>query len=311
MGGTLMLALPIIGVIAIGVLVVTALAAALFIAATLVSVVFAVGTKKRRLQGKKLKGLIAIPIIMYMASVPVLVWFSLHIAYPIIDADLTTRYDDCSQAVVSHDPLELRECLQNLTDPLPFEGEESWEDLLALSVEYGDEACVRIVLNEAKAQEVPLDVNAPLTRYDSEGNVSEVEPPLLMALGFSYNSPEMISTLLDEGANPNVVVSSSEGIESPELMEGETPLHLACRGVAGISVYTDSNDHDALQVLEETDEVVDLLFAHGANPSVKDAEGRTPWNNYTALVERFVENGDLSSEEAAQILENRKDILNE
>ena len=107
------------------------------------------------------------------------------------------------------------------------------------------------------------------------------------------------------------MVSSSEGIESPELMEGETPLYLACRGVAGISVYTDSNDHDALQVLEETDEVVDLLLAHGANPSVKDAEGRTPWNNYTALVERFVEYGDLSSEEAAQILENRKDILNE
>lgn len=46
MGGTLMLALPIIGVIAIGVLVVTALAAALFIAATVVSVVFAAGTKK-------------------------------------------------------------------------------------------------------------------------------------------------------------------------------------------------------------------------------------------------------------------------
>lgn len=108
----------------------------------------------------------------------------------------------------------------------------------------------------------------------------------------------------------NVVVSSSEGIESPGLTEGETPLHLACRGVAGISVYTDSNDHDALQVLEETDEVVDLLLAHGANPSVKDAEGRTPWNNYTALVERFVEYGDLSSEEAVQILENRKDILN-
>ena len=54
-----------------------------------------------------------------------------------------------------------------------------------------------------------------------------------------------------------------------------------------------------------------MLLAHGVNPSVKDAEGRTPWNNYTALVERFVENGDLSSEEVAQILENRKDILNE
>ena len=310
MGGTSMLALPIIGAMALATFVTVALAAVLFVAATVVSIVFALGTKKRRIQGKKLKGLLAVPIVFYMASVPVLVWFTLCIAYPIIDSELTIRYDDCSKAVVSHDPGELRKCLQNLTDPLPVEGEESWEELLVLSVQYGDEDCVRIVFDGAKNQGVSLDADEPLPSYDSDGKVSEVEPPLLMALGFSYDSPDMIRTLLDEGADPNVVVSVNDGIESPELSEGETPLHLACRGVAGILVYTDSNDQDALQVLEETDEVVDLLLAYGADPSAKDAQGKTPWDNYTALVERFVQNGDLSSEDASRILKERADILN-
>lgn len=304
-----MLALPIIGAVAIAVLVTVALAALVFIAATVVSIVFAARTKKRRAQGKKLKGLIAIPIVLYAVSVPVLVWFALVIAYPVVDAELTIRYDDCSEAVVTHDPIELRECLQNLTDPLPTEGEGSWEGLLRLTVEYGDDACTRIVFNEARNQGVPLDVDAPLPSYDSEGNEGDAEPPLLLALGFCYSSPDMIRVLLDEGADPNIVAAAADGIHSSELSEGETPLHAACRGVAGVAVYVDDDENDALQVLEETDEVVDLLLAYGADPSAEDAEGRAPWDNYVACVKRFVQYYGLSEEEAALILEKRAEVL--
>ena len=309
MGGTFMLAVPIIGAVAIAMLVVVALAAVAFIGATVVSIVFAARTGKRRAQGKKLKGLIAIPIVLYAVSVPVLAWFAVVIAFPIIDADLTIRYDDCSEAIVTHDPIELRECLQTLTDPLPVEGEGSWEELLRVSIEYGDDECVRIVFDEADAQGAPLDVDAPLPSYDSEGVAGDAEPPLLLALGFCYSSPDMIRVLLDEGADPNIAAAAADGIHASELSEGETPLHLACRGVAGASVYVDDDEQDALQVLGETDEVVDLLLAYGADPAIEDAEGRTSWDNYVARVARFVQYDDLSGDEADRILESRAEVL--
>lgn len=309
MGGTFMLALPIIGAMAIAVLVAVALAAIAFIAATVVSIVFAARAGRRRAQGKKLKGLLAIPIVLYAVSVPVLGWFAVAVVCPIADSELTIRYDDCSEAVVTHDPAELRECLQTLTDPLPVEGEGSWEELLRVSIEYGDDECVRIVFDEAEAQGAPLDPDAPLSSYDSEGNAVDAEPPLLLALGFCYSSPDMIRVLLDEGADPNISVAVADGIRSHEFSEGETPLHLACSGVAGVSVYVDDDERDALQVLSETDEVVDLLLSHGADPAIEDAEGRTPWDNYTARVARFVQDDDLSESEAGRILERRAGIL--
>lgn len=50
----------------------------MFVAAVVVSIVFACGTKQRHEQGRKLhKGLLAIPIVLFVISVPILVWFVL------------------------------------------------------------------------------------------------------------------------------------------------------------------------------------------------------------------------------------------
>ncbi len=51
-------------------------AAGLFLVATVVAIVFAVRTSKRRERGKKLGALIAIPIVLYAVSVPVLIYFA-------------------------------------------------------------------------------------------------------------------------------------------------------------------------------------------------------------------------------------------
>lgn len=51
-------------------------AVGLFIIATVVSIVFAVRTPRRRERGKKLGALIAIPLMLYAVSIPLLVYFA-------------------------------------------------------------------------------------------------------------------------------------------------------------------------------------------------------------------------------------------
>lgn len=51
-------------------------AAGLFFIATVVSVVFAVRTPKRRERGKKLGPLLAVPLVLYAVSIPVLIYFA-------------------------------------------------------------------------------------------------------------------------------------------------------------------------------------------------------------------------------------------
>ena len=54
----------------------------LFIAATIISIVFAAQRKQRREQGKKLGALIALPIALYTVSIPLLIVFSAAIFIP-------------------------------------------------------------------------------------------------------------------------------------------------------------------------------------------------------------------------------------
>lgn len=51
-------------------------AVGLFIIATVVSIFFAVRTPRRRERGKKLGALIAIPLVLYAVSIPLLVYFA-------------------------------------------------------------------------------------------------------------------------------------------------------------------------------------------------------------------------------------------
>lgn len=308
MGGTIMLALPLMGAIGAVIILAAIFAAVAFIGATIISIVFAAGTKKRRAEGRKLGGLIAVPIVLYVVSIPILVWFGATFVFPIVDDQLNVRYDDCRDAVVGHEPAELQDCLQTLTAPLPSEGKGSWESLLRLAVEYGDDECVQVIFDQAERQQVSLDVDDSLPGYDSEGELTDATPPLLLALGFDYSTSDMIRVLLDEGADPNITVGE-DAVSRLDVLEGETPLHLACQGVARAYIYVDDDERDALQLLEETDEVIDLLLASGADPSAVDGKGRTPWDVYVARVESFVEEGELTEDEAAAILAAREPSL--
>lgn len=74
MGGiSVMVMLSVMGAVAFVILGMVALALAMFVAATVVSIVFACSAKARREQGKRLKGLAAVPIVLYAVSVPVLI----------------------------------------------------------------------------------------------------------------------------------------------------------------------------------------------------------------------------------------------
>ncbi|MDY2777034.1 MAG: hypothetical protein SOU51_01460 [Collinsella sp.] len=53
-------------------------ALSVFLIATVISVVFAVRAPRRRESGKKLGALLAIPIVLYAISVPVLIYFAIE-----------------------------------------------------------------------------------------------------------------------------------------------------------------------------------------------------------------------------------------
>lgn len=313
MGGISVLALfAMMGTAAVALLAVAGIALALFFAAVVVSIVFAARTKARHARGKKLGGLIAIPIVLFALSVPVLVWFTASFLVPLAHEAATSDYDDCSTAVTTHDSSLLGEHLAVVGAALPLEGPQSWESLLRISVEYGDADCARVVLDEARAQDVPLDIDAPLADYDVDGRPFDETPALLLAVGDEYSSPDMVEALLEHGADPNVTLgvsgtrpgSSGEwGIDSQA-----TPLHLACAGVGGSWRFADAGFDDG-RLLSETDEVVDLLVGHGASLGVRDGKGRTPWEVYRGLIGDMQETGSLSAAQTRDILAARARVL--
>lgn len=77
MGGiSVLIMLGMASAIVLAVLALVVFAAMAFIAATVLSIVFACRTGTRRAQGKKLGGLLALPISLYVVSIPILVWFA-------------------------------------------------------------------------------------------------------------------------------------------------------------------------------------------------------------------------------------------
>lgn len=100
MGGiSILMILAMMGAVTLAIIV----AITLFIAATIISIVFAAQRKQRREQGKKLGALIALPIALYTVSVPLLIVFSAAIFIPFFQSSTTITYEDCSQAIISHD----------------------------------------------------------------------------------------------------------------------------------------------------------------------------------------------------------------
>lgn len=268
-------------------------AVVMLIAAIVVTAVFAARTKKRRERGKKLGGLVAIPIVLYALSIPVLVFFAAAVFVPAFHAGVTTDYDDCSQAIVSHEPSELDRALEAPDLELSDDGVHSYRNLLRVAIEYGDEECARVLLEDAQEKGRPIDLDEPLAKYDSDGGPVSTEYAIVMATSTSYSSMNMVETLIEFGADVNVADEA-----------GRTPLHHACEG-ACVNGVTDTGTF----AIKDTNAAVDALLAAGADIEARDEGGRTPWDEYRGMVRDNVDDGKITYEEALEILEERAPTL--
>ena len=269
-------------------------ALAMFIAATVTTIVFAVRTKRRHAQGKKLKGLIAIPIVLYAISIPVLALFSVGVLAPAYHASVTATYDDCATAVTTHKPDQLERCLDAPDLQLPDEGPQSFRSLLHVAIVYGDQDCARTLLCAAKDDGRPIDLSEPLASYDKDGNPSDADCALCLATSSSFSSLDMVQTLIDFGAD----VNGADGT-------GKTPLHNACDDRCTTAIASDTSSAS----LAETDAAIDLLLGAGANVDARDQNGETPWDCYRATLDAYVRDGVLTEQEAAAHLAERAEAL--
>ena len=269
-------------------------AVALFLAAVVLTIVFAARTKKRRAQGKKLGGLIALPIVFYAVSVPILVFMAVAVFIPATYAGLTTDYDDCSLAIVDHDPELLDQALDASDLQLGDEGAESYRNLLRTTITYGDAECAEVVLADAHDKGRPIDLNEPLVRYDTDGNASDSEYALIMATSISFSSLDMVELLLDNGADANVADAW-----------GRTPLHNACTDLCTLGLGSDKSS----ATLDDTDAAIDLLLSAGADITAQDQDGLTPWDLYRQTLREYVDEGSLTQEEALDHLSERANVL--
>lgn len=287
MGGfTVAAMLGMAGAMAFAILGAVCAALAMFVAATVVSIVFACRTKTRRQQGKRLKGLIAVPVVLYGISIPVLVWFALTWAVPLTTDVEGDEYSDFSAAIANHDPDALQACLDARAFSFADEGPQSLPALFMHAVNAGDAACAEEVLKAAADAGTPLDVNAPLGRYADDGTPYDEEYPLVRAAeSCSTDMSPLVSALLAAGANPNVA-----SLQDPD---GRTPLHSACDSIGWIG---SSSNADLL--LDGAGESIEALLSYGADPEARDESGRTAGELLAGNLEGLVEENVITREEA-------------
>lgn len=179
-------------------------AVAMFIAAIVVTIVFVLRTPSRHQQGKKLGGLIAVPIVLFVLSLLVIIPITASVIIPAYQSSTTTNYNDCSNAVVSHDVDRLAQALDSSDLNLELEGQQSYRNLLRLAIIYGDAECAETILADAQEKNLTIDLNEPLIDYDIDGNVTDSEYALIMATSTHYSSPEMVNVLITYGADPSI-----------------------------------------------------------------------------------------------------------
>ena len=283
MGGMSVLVLAGFGM---ALLAVFAIAAVAFIAGVVIALVFALRTRKRREHGRKLGGLVALPIALIVLSSPVLAWCSATLVIPTFESATTTDYADCTQMVATHDPAGLEAMLGSLPHELDAEGPRSYRDLIRLAIVYEDEECLEVGLDAAQAAGHPVDLNLPLEVFDEDGEAVDSSFALIMAVSEDYCSPDMVDLLLEHGAGPDVVDEN-----------GMTPLLFACSGSC-----IDPIEENGKKSIEETISVISLLLKAGADADIVDPSGKTPHDLYSETIAELADRGAIDADEKREAL---------
>lgn len=244
----------------------------LFLVAVILTIVFAVRTPRRRAAGKKLGALIAIPIVLYAISIPVLAISLTQVIVPFAVEYTTASYNDACEAVRHDNPDELARCLEATTFAFDDAQGDTPENLLALAFEYRSARCVGPLLDELDKLGYPIDVNAPLSRTDISGDACRTQYPLLWVCEEGNAELEAVQALVERGAD----------IDVQDKDTGWTPLMWACAGAFEGS--WDAYDGDEAACLEQTEDAIDQLLAWGADPGVASVEEDTALSIFEAYV---------------------------
>ena len=250
-----------------------------FVAATVASIVFFLRRKRRAAEGKKLGWLVAIPIALYVVSIPVLIF----LAAVFLPGGFTSDYSSCVSAIASHDEDGLQRALESSDGSIALSGEGSYESLTWEALSYNDAVCLRAVLEHAEEQGRPVDLNRPIADPDN----ADEEGALLIAVQSPVVSCEVLRVLLEFGADPDC--SSASG-------SGTTPLHWVARGLWSPD---SSNAHARVDYMVE---VAALLVDAGARTDVPDSQGLVPRDYFERYLEGLVEDGEISAEEQSEAL---------
>ena len=273
----------------------------LFLAAVVVTIVFAALTPRRRAAGKTLGALIAIPLALYAVSLPFLIYSMSTVVVPFAISYTTLDFDDALDAARTGDAEQLIACLEAETFSFDEQAGDTPEALLSVAVGYEREESVEALLGWLEDHDVPIDLSAPLASYDAYDELSDNRCPIIEASDYSA-SIDVVKVLLEHGADVNAF--------DPET--GWTPLMYACSG----SFERYSADKSNSELLGETDEAIDILLGYGADPAMVAVDGTTAWDLYTDHVGDLVATDDpvssvvgISPEQAEQALDDYREVL--
>lgn len=268
----------------------------LFLVAVILTIVFAVRTPRRRAAGKRLGALIAIPIVLYAISIPVLAISLTQVIVPFAVEYTTASYNDACEAVRHDNPDELARCLEATTFAFDDAQGDTPENLLALAFEYRSARCVGPLLDELDKLGYPIDVNAPLSRTDISGDAYRTQYPLLWVCEEGNAELGAVQALVERGADINVQDEDT----------GWTPLMWACAGA--FEGYWDAYDGDEAVCLEQTEDAIDQLLAWGADPGVSSVEEDTALSIFEAYVADLQLTG-LPEDDALEAISRYRDKL--